>query len=941
MRISFERPLALLLFIPLAILIFFLSGKMRSKSKTKKNKYTAVRMFILLLLVLAFSGISLNRVRDRVSTVFLVDVSDSMTSNMSDMERFLEKQISSMPEKNEMGIVAFGSDSKVEQFMTDKKIFTGLETTPQKTATNIESAIASAMSLYPEGSAKRLVLISDGIENEGSMLNMAGSLEAQGIELDVLKLDTEKSDEVYVDDLKVPETIRIGDKYAVTVSVISNVETDAEIRLFSGRTLKGSENVKLSVGENQYVFYDEADETGFRNYRVEVIASKDSISLNNEYSAYAQVESKDKVLVIEGAAGESEEFTKALDAGGVDYDKITPTGVPRTLNDMMEYKSIIIENVHIDDLKKEFLDNLESYVKDYAGGILFIGGDNAFALGGWRDSVLEKLSPVNVDLEGERSIPKMSMCMVIDHSGSMMATSKDATNVTALDLAKNAAIKALDNLRDTDEVSVLAFDDSYTWVQEPTLASDRDKVSEAIGRIEIRGGTSIYPALNEAYKKMKESDAAIKHIILLTDGEDTFQEFDAITNGIKDDGITLSTVAVGESSDTGLMQRLANACGGRYYYTDINNGLPRIFAKEVFLATKEYLINEEFTPAITADSPMIGGLKDGSPSLLGYIATTKKPTATSVLVSHKDDPILATWQYGLGKTVAWTTDVTGEWSGNFSGWEGYPGFLRNVIDYTISDTEVGSDQVEVSGKGSTAHISYSTKDYDANTKVEAVATDENGNKQTFTLDAKTPGQFETDIKLSELGIYNIAIVNKSGDKVVRNLNTATAFQYSAEYRFYDSAENMDKLVTLVGGKELTVDDTVFKPINVKTKVQANISDWLLMLALILIMIDIIERRLNVELFAPVAKKVNAVVKKVDLKKPEKKSKKIKEGASKIAEEPIKVETIVSEKVKEKTDISPKNAEQKKETKKKAKEQPKKTGLDTNALLKKKQERDGL
>ena len=937
MHISLEQPLALIL-IPLGVaLIIWMSGFFRTVNKNKKNRKVAMRVVIYTLVVLALSGISVSLISKQSSTVFLVDCSDSMKASIGAVETFVEKQVEHMPDKNQYAVVAFGSDTKVTQFMTKEKSYPGISDNPITTATDIEGAITQALSLFPEGGGKRIVLISDGIENEGDMLSMANSIDSAGVEIDVLPVTEQISDEVYIDDLTVPDTIKIGDKYAVTVKVMSNVKTEADVSLFLGRKLKGQEHVTINVGENSFVFYDEAKDTGTRNYRAEIVPLKDTTTINNEYSAFAQIEVKDRVLIIEGEKGEADSLAAAVNAGGVAYDVVTPTGAPSTINDMLEYKSIILANVYYDDLKSGFTSNIESYVKNYAGGLIIVGGEDSYALGAYKGTVLEELSPVALEPEGENNIPKMAFYMVIDHSGSMAATASDNVNITSLDLAKSAARKALDSLRDTDEVGVLAFDDKYQWVVEPTELSDRDTIADEIGSIQIEGGTSIYPALKEAADKIKNSDAAIKHIVLLTDGEDDFTDYSDVLKQINDNGVTLSTVAIGPESATGIMKYLANEGGGRYYYTDINTGLPRIFAKEVYLACNEYIINEEFVPVIASDDESIRALSEGTPSLLGYIATSMKSTSKELLKTGRGDPLLASWQYGLGRVYAWTSDGSGEWTGNWASWDKYPEFMRNLIDSSIANVDLDGDVVKAEQKGNKGVITYETKEYSSDTRIEAIVTDEEGNESKVTLTAKTPGHYEAEIDTDKIGVYNIAVTNSNKDGIVKSANTATAMQYSPEYRFYEDTNGLDKLVTLCDGVKLDFKSKVFKKMPSASVKDKDITDFLLVLALILFMYDVICRRLNISIYDSVANKLAAGKKRREDKVA------AVETVSGISSDNVEADT---KSVKEEVNASVKEEKPKKTRKpkkvkesEKPKEEPKKpAGLDTATLLKKQQNR---
>ena len=474
--------------------------------------------------------------------------------------------------------------------------------------------------------------------------------------------------------------------------------------------------MEVEKGKNTFVFKDKQLSGGFKGYRVRFEPEKDTESKNNEYMAFTDVRAKAKVLLIEGKKGEGAEVM--LKAMGADYKKITPVAAPRSLNELTEYKTIITTNVHKDDLSNEFLNNIEAYVKDYGGGYIATGGEDSFALGAYKDTPLEKILPVNMDMKGKKEIPEMSIMMVIDHSGSMGGGSG---GVDKLELAKEAASKAIDNFRNTDTVGVLAFDDSYDWVVKPQKVTDKKDIKNSIGSIGVNGGTSIYPALEEAYKAQKESKAKIKHIILLTDGQDGFHEYDDLMKKINEENISLSTVAVGDDSDKQMLKVLAEEGKGRNYYTDMYTDIPRIFAKEIFLSAKVYLNNREFAPKITSSHAILKNvLEEGKiPTLLGYIGTSKKDKATNILTSDEDDPILSAWQYGLGKTVAWTSDLSGKWSGNFLSWSKNIQLWKNILDFSITNYDEDG-ALKITQQGTDANIEFTTKEVNEDIKVQGV-----------------------------------------------------------------------------------------------------------------------------------------------------------------------------------------------------------------------------
>lgn len=847
MSIEMSNPWWLLL-IPVVVAGLVFSGRFfRMQNKGKKIKYLVMRGLIAALLVLTLCGLSFKITTKKVTTIFLLDVSDSNEKNLEDMEAFVRESIDGMPKKNQVGVVVFGDDVLVDQFVTDKKIFAEVTSAPVTTATNLEKAVSSALTIFPEDTAKRLVLITDGLENAGSIEKMAGTVGSQDVDVKVIKLEQNMGEEVYVSNLELPDFVHVGDAFNVKVTIESNVATQAVVSLYSGRTLKGQSTVNLTTGQNQFVFQDVGESNGTQDYRVMVEPVNDTMSMNNEYCAFTQVESEPKVLLVEGTPEEGAQLAAIFDACGVKYDRITPTGVPEEMSALVQYKAVVMVNVHSRDLREGFLNNLESYVRDYAGGLICTGGDNSYAMGGYQETSLETVLPVNMFLEGENQVPNMAIVMVIDHSGSMTTPADGSSDATCLDLAKEAAIEGVKTLRDEDEVGVLVFDDTFDWAVPLQPASNREGVNNGIATIDFGGGTSIYPALDEAATKLQQSDAQVKHIILLTDGQDYYDEYNDVINKINDSGITLSSVAVGADSDQALLQSLATQCGGRFYYTDVNSGIPKIFAQEIILSGKSYLINREFTPVITSNSELIDGLMDdGVPTLLGYIGSSAKPQATVVLQSDEGDPILTTWQYGLGRTIAWNTDASNEWTGNWANWENYVQLWDNMVNYVVSNTEIGGDSVEIVQEGSSAVISYTTDTYDQNTVVKAICTDAEGNTQELVLDPIAPGSYETHMPMDDLGIYTISLQNTKGDEVQKSMITAAAMQYSPEYRFDLVADGLDSFVAQTNGQYITYEDEVFVGDLETVRARTNLAIPLMIAALLLFMLDILARRMNID-----------------------------------------------------------------------------------------------
>lgn len=924
------RPYMMLL-IPILITFVLWSSRYMAKMPLKRKRNILIlRSILFTLLTLILCGISIKWNIRGTTNLFVLDLSDSAKNFKGEGEKFIRESIEKMPKRNKAGVISFGENSLMEQFITDNKSFNGISSLPVQNATNIENAITSALAVMPQNYAKRIILLTDGEENEGSAEKIIPSLIQQNVDFKVYKIDKSNNDEVYIDQVSIPERIHIGEAFNISVNLNSNVMTSAKISLFSGRTKKGEMRVAIQKGKNRFVFKDTQQESGLKSYKVVIEPDQDTEVKNNEFSAFTNVQSRPRILLIEGASKEGNELERILAASKAEYKKVNSAGAPRTINEMTEFKVIITANVHVEDLNKGFQDNLESYVKDYAGGFVAVGGEDSFALGGYKDTPLEKVLPVYMDMRGKKEVPEMSLVLVIDHSGSM---SSGNGYINKLELAKEAAAKAVDTLRAKDSIGVLAFDESYDWVLKPQKAADKKKLKDKIGTITIRGGTSIYPALEQGYKAQKDSKAKIKHVILLTDGQDGNRQYDELLKKMNDDKITLSTVSVGDDADKHLMKKLSEIGKGRYYHTDLNTNIPRIFAKEIFMSTRNYLNHREFVPKLSNPHPILNGVVTDNkiPTLLGYIGASPKEIATTILKSDEDDPILTVWQYGLGKTAAWNSDMSGKWSANYVQWDKNLKLWQNIINWCVENYGEEEGTAHVTLEGKKAKIEFTTKNQDEKLKVKAIYSSEIGEKGELNLYPTEPGKYSGSIDLKETGVYAVNIRQEENGKIINSSNTAVIMQYSPEYKFPENNNLLENMVNETAGKFIKSPNEIFKE-NLKSVADiTSLTPLLLLLTLIIFVLDIAYRKLKLDWTNLIRK----YLPKFNIKLPEMQ----KEGSSITIEKVQDINTTWSETEDVLREEPPK-------LKEKAMQQVKKTKnikresqtLDTTSLLKKKRDR---
>ncbi len=834
------RRVVLILAVILLILEFLIFAK---KMRYKGLFYSLLRIVIVLLVILSLIELHIPKRSRNITTIFLVDMSKSNESNLEEIESVLRENLMKMPKHNSYGIVTFGRNSVIDQFITDENVFMGLDTVPDISATNFEDALTRALTLIPADSNGRIVILSDGRETAGDIEAASAMVQASNVSIEAIKYEAKTGKDTFIKDVDMPSVLHPGDKYYMNVSVESNYETDAEIVISSGDKVKSREKVHLAKGDNSFVFEENVSAEDIESFSVSVTAPGDTVAENDAFSAYAEVEMSPKILVLYGSREDYTPFKTLLSNVNANVDIKRASDAPKDLMGMLEYKTIILENAYISELPEEFAQNVKTYVKDYGCGFGMLGGEDSFMLGGYNDTDIEEVLPEDMELRGTAEIPTTAIVMVIDHSGSM---SMESGGYTYLDIAVESAKRGADNLRNTDYLGVIAFDDRFEWYVDLEKAADKEKIKEKIDNIKEGGGTTIQPAVKEAYRALSNCDAEIKHIILLTDGYGESNDYRDIVKNMKSAGITLSTVAVGEDSDQTLMKSLATQCNGRYYYADGNVDLPRIFASEVFLGGDTYIKNGEYPIGTVSTHDITKNIfTDGWKTLGGYNAASGKQGSTMLLSTEDGDPILTIWQYGLGRTFAWNSDVDNGWTAGYAGDSDYAELWKRILDYASGSPSIGDDKVEVKSKNGKTTITYTTGEYSDGTEISAIYTAPDKTNGEIKLTAVKPGVYTAEIPSESIGIYHINVRREDDGTVSGSFTTASAVQYSDEYRFDVTDEAFTRFIDS-NGMWIKAGDDVWKKLDNGVRGSYNLTDILLILAIILFLLDIAGRRLGIE-----------------------------------------------------------------------------------------------
>jgi Mg-chelatase subunit ChlD len=858
MGIEITNPWALALLVLIPAALYSARHSLANLSRARARASIIVRVLLLLAVVLALAGLRVRTSSRDLALIFLVDVSASIAPDeRAAAVEFINGEIERAASTDYVGVIAFGREPSVELAPTRKQELrdwrlTEISSNPPRDYTDIAAALRLAAALVPDTAVGRLVLLSDGNENLESAAHEAQLLRAEAVEVYARPMGTasdrnRQSGEVAVRDLQAPEMLAEGESFDLRVTVDSTRDTEAVLRVFRNDSLVAQRPVRLAaMGENVFLLPQRNEEKGFYTYRAEIEAiNSDTFLQNNSREAFAMVEGRPKALYLYGDAQPSPAIARVLQEASFVAEARAAEAAPTSLAGFQNYDLVIFDNVPASALTKEQMRMVQSYVRDLGGGFMMIGGDQSFGPGGYYKTPVEETLPVSLDVRQKKHFPSLALALVIDKSGSMAGEK--------MRLAREAASVTVDFLSERDSVGVVAFDDEAHAVVSLVPVENKQAIINQINSIQAVGGTEIYPGLRMAYEWLLASDAQIKHVILLSDGQSE-GDFPGITRAITNAGMTLSAVAVGEDADDELMKMLATSGGGRFYSTQSGENLPRIFAREAFLASRSTIIEEPFVPRLVRATQATAGIDwNAAPPLGGYVGTAERDSsqtsAITSLISDKDDPVYAVWQYGLGRAAAFTSDAKSRWASPWMSWPGFGQFWTQAFRDTLR-REGASDltpRVEIdAGKGRVSVEAIGPDGrFKNNLRLRAHVVAPDFSTTDIALEQTAAGQYEADFAATARGAYLVSVSEERGQRAPI---TGSVNSYSPEFAVTTSdTEHLAQISETTGGRLLAPGDAsinLFERNAARTRPH-DIWEWLVLVALLLLPVDVGLRRLHI------------------------------------------------------------------------------------------------
>jgi len=873
-------PLWLLALLPLMWL-----AALRHRTRLSPWRMTlavSLRSVALGALVLALAQPVLQRAITDISVVYALDVSRSVAPAFVLGALDWMRQANRTGEPAQARYVVFADRPRLLNSIEEIQSVAVTEDTAAsrsaigQSATDLEQALDMAAFGFAPHHAKRLVLMTDGNATDGDVWRALPRLQAQGVRIFALPAPAAVENDAWIEAVDLPEGMRQQEPATVRVRVVSRVQSPARIQMKLNGGAAVQQGTMLQPGENEIIFRTRFNRQGANTVEAEVAAEGDQVRQNNVLSQALWVGPRAKVLYVESNAASARYLRDALHTQGIE---VTVAGVEGFGAKLKGQDAVVLSDIPAQKLDPATVQQMEAFVRE-GGGLVFAAGENTYGVEGFAKSRMERLLPVK--FESQRKRKELDLVLVIDRSFSMRGRK--------LEFAKSAALSTLDLLDEHHRLAVVAFDSRPHDVVPLAEVGNKQRAEDLISSMSASGQTNIYNALWHAYRLLENSPAKTKHVILLSDGNTAppgrlaaetsssvamalirkerglppEQEFDnSLASGGVDEltaqftraNITLSTVAIGENPNLELMARLAHAGNGRSHVAESEKEIPALFVIEAKRLLGESIIEEPFRPLVRLKTEAVAGVDfENGPELKGFVLSQPKRFAEVVLEAKDHQPLLVQGHYGLGKSIAFLSDIKNRWAVDWLGWPGYGKLWAQLVREGMRRDTGEELALRVAREGRAAMITLSALTADGKfrddiaPKVRMRAPD--GTSAVSLLRQVGPGLYQARIALqaSSAGAYAFDLVESPGlmPQALAQAGTRSLFYgYSDEYRnLFPNIGLLRTLCERTGGKFAPRVEDVFARQGDGGLVSKPLWRHFAAIGLVLFLLDILFRRMS-------------------------------------------------------------------------------------------------
>ena len=636
------------------------------------------------------------RLPSRAGTlVVLVDRSASMPAGAEEESReVLERLESSRHRRDRLAVVAFGSRAAIET--SGEVPFQGFAATVGEDSSRLATALETALGMAPSSGSTRMLVISDGRWTGSDPGRAVSAAAMRGVPVDYRLLERPETGDLAVERIDAPGEVAPGEGYLVSAWIRSPARQEVEVVLRRGGRVLASGRRQVPAGRSRFTFRDRAPSSGVQSHDVSVraaaadgAAAVDPLPENDTARFLVGVRGPRPIAVVSRGGTRTAEL---LERGGLDVRALEPRQFSGSLEELSGYSAVVLENVPAGELGESSLIHLASWVRSAGGGLMMTGGQESFGPGGYFRSPLEEVLPVSMELRQEHRKLALAMVVTLDRSGSMAAPAEGGRS--KMDLANLAAAEVLDLLSPLDELGVVAVDSQAHVVLPLAPVGEKGAKRAKILSIDSQGGgIFVYTALYNAVEQLLKSGAGARHVLLFADAADAEEpgDYRQLLEHCRESEITVSVVGLGQPTDVdaGFLRDVARRGGGRAFFTSSPQALPRIFAQDTFVVARSTFVEQATPWRLTAGLATLSGEAFVDPPPLGgYNLTYLKPEANlaAVTVDEYEAPVVAGWQVGLGRALAYTSEVDGAFSGAVAGWPDAGSLLSSLVRWVAGES---------------------------------------------------------------------------------------------------------------------------------------------------------------------------------------------------------------------------------------------------------------
>lgn len=779
-------------------------------TRTRRWLVIGLQALLLFTLALALADPRWLTQSDTVNLLFCVDASESVSDETWPLaEHFMQASARQMRADDQAGLVAFGKTPALEVPLSPDFAPRGLHSDLNAAFSNIADALQFALGKFPAEGQQKIVLFTDGNQNLGDAAETATLAASLGVQIYPVSLPSWFDQrEVYVQSLDTPAAAPLETPYDIRVVIVSAAEKPGNLILLRNDSLLLNDEIALQPGKNVFQLTDRLPEPGLYQYKAVLNVPDDGFFQNNEGLSFTRGTRRSQILYLSDHPDADNAFTRTLDVQGLEVVRRGVSDLSGSLHELLEYNAIILDNLPADQLSFATMDNIKTYVQDMGGGLLMLGGDRSFGAGLYNNTPIEDALPVFMDVPTDLTVSGLCLVFVIDKSSSMATRYQGKTK---LDMAKIAAFSSIELLNPGDQVGIMAFDWEKMWSVPIMPARERQAIADELSRLRESGGTNLFPALEDVFTHLREIEASRKHVIVLSDGRTEDADFQSLVQAMIKADISVSTVAIGSDSDQELMEAIAEWGGGRSYFTDDPGNIPNIFTGETKIVTKELIAERDMRPTAVSAHDILNGIDAAAlPMVAGQVLTFPKPSATIVLETEKG-PLLAAWRLGLGRSLAFTSDLSGRWGNAWVNWQQYGQFTAQLLKWVQRKESEQQYQVSIDRQGDEGTLTLDVTDRQFQF-INHLALKANlllPSQQTVTLPLEqiAPGQYRAPFPAEEIGEYYFTLFNDDAAAAEQPEVFGYGIPYTDEFtRAGVNTALLEDIARLTGGQVLQPDD---------------------------------------------------------------------------------------------------------------------------------------